>query len=329
MINRENWLDSKLYIAYMTSKGLDGTTIGQAKRCLWHLLMWADEKPFGQARSIDPPFPAYLLTSRNDGKAKQLSASSMNKICQNVRAFFEFIRAEHPGRYRLISKGWVETVKPGTRHGMQSIYREHEFYTVDQVRRLATIAVKSLRQERDRAAAVFLFLSAMRVQAFVSLPLKCVDLDRLIVQQLPEMGVKTKNRKAAKTALLRVNDLLEVVRAWDTKMRGAGQTDEDLWFPVLSHLGEFTHLKANNFKDRPQDVSKGVRLLCGLAGVPYMSMHKFRHGHIYFMMKRIKDMKGLKALSQNVMHSSVAITDGIYGRLVSDDIQDTYEDVGE
>jgi integrase len=186
-----------------------------------------------------------------------------------------------------------------------------------------------LRQERDRAAVVFLFLSAMRAQAFASLPLKCVNLDKLIVQQLPEMGVKTKNRKAAKTALLRINDLLEVVRAWDAKMRAAGQTEEDLWFPVLTHLGEFSHEPVSNFANRRQDISKGVMALCKQTGVPYMSLHKFRHGHIYFMMKRVKDMRQLKALSQNVMHSSVAITDGIYGRLVSDDIQDTYEEFGE
>jgi hypothetical protein len=46
------------------------------------------------------------------------------------------------------------------------------------------------------------------------------------------------------------------------------------------------------------------------------------------MMRRVKDMKQLKSLSQNLMHSSVAITDGIYGKLVSDDIAEMYEEIG-
>ena len=34
-------------------------------------------------------------------------------------------------------------------------------------------------------------------------------------------------------------------------------------------------------------------------------------------------MEQLKAISQNVMHSTVGITDGIYGNLVSDDVHAT------
>jgi hypothetical protein len=40
-------------------------------------------------------------------------------------------------------------------------------------------------------------------------------------------------------------------------------------------------------------------------------------------------MKGLKSLSQNLMHSSVAITDGIYAKLVSDDVAEMYGGIGE
>mgnify|MGYP006991979149 CR=1 FL=1 len=39
-------------------------------------------------------------------------------------------------------------------------------------------------------------------------------------------------------------------------------------------------------------------------------------------------MAGLKAVSQNVMHSSVAITDGIYGALLEDDVHDLIQSLG-
>jgi hypothetical protein len=40
-------------------------------------------------------------------------------------------------------------------------------------------------------------------------------------------------------------------------------------------------------------------------------------------------MKGLKILSQNLMHRSVATTDGIYAPLVGDDAANLYEGMAE
>lgn len=54
----------------------------------------------------------------------------------------------------------------------------------------------------------------MRATAFGTLPIKCVDIAARKVSQLPTMGVKTKNRKAAITTLLDIPDLLEVVTDW-------------------------------------------------------------------------------------------------------------------
>jgi integrase len=55
-------------------------------------------------------------------------------------------------------------------------------------------------------------------------------------------------------------------------------------------------------------------------GVEYYSAHKLRHGHAVYALKHAKTMAELKAISQNLMHSSIGITDGIYGRLVDDDV---------
>lgn len=218
----------------------------------------------------------------------------------------------------------------GTARGMQSEYHEHEFYTLEQVRKIAELPAGNLREERDRAALCLLFLSAMRGQAFVSMPIKAVNLERMTINQFPELGVRTKNHKAARTALMRIPDLLAICQAWDDKLRAAGMSGDDYWFAVVDRW----HRKLEpgvkvNYLSRRDGLAEGVKKLCARAGIPYLSPHKLRHGHTVFMMRRVKDMKGLKALSQNLMHSSVAITDGIYGRLVSDDIQDMYEEIGE
>ena len=68
---------------------------------------------------------------------------------------------------------------------------------------------------------------------------------------------------------------------------------------------------------------KGMKRLCELANVPYKSPHMLRHGHAVFGIKHARDMRELKAASQNLMHSSISITDGIYGNLNSEDMVET------
>jgi site-specific recombinase XerD len=327
VINRENWADTRLFLAHYERIGRDAETIKRIRGILRHLLEWADATPFPKARSIDPAFPTYLLTARGDGKDRPLSAASMKKACEYSRMFFEWIRAEHLARYKLISVSWIDTIRPSVRKGVHSEFHEHKFWELAQVRAIAQLTPRNLTEERDQAAVCFMYLSAMRVGAFVSMPAAAVDLQRCKISQFPELGVHTKNGKAALTDLLRLPDLLAVVQAWDAKVRAAGAL---LWFPRVDRWHRFVGTeKETNWMTRKKLLNQGIRGLCERAGVPYLSSHKLRHGHTVFMMRRVRDMKQLKSLSQNLMHSSVAITDAIYGRLVSDDIADLYKGIEE
>ena len=54
----------------------------------------------------------------------------------------------------------------------------------------------------------------------------------------------------------------------------------------------------------------------------YHSPHKFRHGFAVYSLKHAKDISQLKAISQNLMHENISITDGIYGGLSDADIKE-------
>jgi integrase len=53
----------------------------------------------------------------------------------------------------------------------------------------------------------------------------------------------------------------------------------------------------------------------------YHSPHKFRHGHALYALKMAKDVSALKAVSQNLMHANLSITDGVYGILSDTDVK--------
>jgi hypothetical protein len=63
--------------------------------------------------------------------------------------------------------------------------------------------------------------------------------------------------------------------------------------------------------------------------LPYHSPHKFRHGNAVYSIKLAKDIAALKAVSQNLMHSNLSITDGVYGILSQTDLREQIALLGQ
>ena len=66
---------------------------------------------------------------------------------------------------------------------------------------------------------------------------------------------------------------------------------------------------------------KRMRKLFAAAGLPYKSPHKFRHGHAVYALQHARTMADYKAVSMNLMHEDIRVTDGIYAPLVSDEVK--------
>jgi hypothetical protein len=67
----------------------------------------------------------------------------------------------------------------------------------------------------------------------------------------------------------------------------------------------------------------------GATGVfEYHSPHKFRHGHAVFALKNAKNISALKAVSQNLMHANLSVTDGVYGILSEMDVKEQINNLG-
>lgn len=332
MINRENYHLVYKHLAYRKNvMQNDEGTIATYWQSLKHLLQWADARSFQDAPKIIPSFPEYLLTARNDGKEKALTPKYMEKALAHARAFFDWLRLYERG-YSGISEAWIKTLKVRRSAGTQSRLQERFYWHLEDVQKIAALKPESLRERRDRAAICFMFLSGMRIGAFVTLPVECVDLERRRIEQLPEKGVHTKNSKAAITFLLNIPDLLDVVKEWDSYVRREGLA---MWFPAIDKRDyqsftkeSFSGSHREEYKGRGYVFEDGLRNLCARAGVIYKSAHKLRHGFGVYGVKKAKDMAQLKAISQNMMHASIGITDGLYGKLAEDDLADILKDFG-
>lgn len=321
MINRENWELVQAYLKYQLEVKQNEALTGRSQWCrLRHVLEWADERSLTRAPTIRPTFPAYL--EEQERHSRRFSAQYLTSVYKTARAFFSWAKAAHPNKFRKLGGDWIETIRASRARGEQAELERRELYTVEEVIRLATFKAETLAQRRLAAGVALMFISGMRIGALVTLPIECVDLDGMRIYQLPGKGVRTKNRKAAVTSLLNVPDLVTVAREWDTLVRGRLAKDS-LWWAQLTQMGELRDAKAEeNTINRRVDFNDELKELCGRAGVPYKSSHKLRHGFAVFALKRARTMEELKAISQNLMHSTIGITDGIYGRLMEDDVHE-------
>lgn len=291
---------------------------------LVHLLEWADNRRFIQAPNIRPTFPEYILTA-GKRSTNQLSSAYVHKAVSTARRFFGWAIQNKAG-YGSILPGWLHTLKPPR---MVEEPSEHEAVTLEYVRSLANAPVRTLREERVQAASVFWFLSGIRVGAFVTLPVKAVDIEALEVKQWPSLGVKTKFSKHATTFLLNIPDLLEVVSKWDRLLRLKLEPESNWFAPITPDTQEIDMKPGPLGRERHTRARKDLKDWVDRLGLPYLSPHKFRHGHAVYALQQSSTVADLKAVSLNLMHSDLKITDGIYAILSNNDVKERVTTLGK
>lgn len=319
MINRENYQLTQRYLAYLAEvEQLQGKTLANKRVHLRHLLEWADAHSFAQAPDVRPTLPRYLLSARDDGADKPLSRDHMAKICGTTRKFFAWLRLLAPGRFKDLTPAWIATLAPVRRPG-DDAPAERDIYTLADVRALLAAPAEKLTHRRTRAGVAMLFLSGMRIGAFVTLRIECVDLAQRVIKQWPALGVHTKGGKTATTYLLDIPDLLAVVQEWDSYVRQVSPAS-GLWYPALLRDGVAIDVTATSHPNRRAQFDLELRDLCQRAGVPYRSPHKLRHGHAVYALQQAQTLADYKAISQNLMHASLQTTDAVYAVLTPDDV---------
>ena len=320
MVNRQNFLWTKHYIAYLEEvRGLKSNSLSRYRFHLRHLLLWADERPLSDVAFLSPPFQAYIRDLKNKDQ-RPLSDTTKNRILQTARSFYQWAKMTNPRDFAKIPNEWIDRLQMPKRPPDHS---EHEFVSLSDVQQILDIKVEEndLVTRRDQAAAAMLFLSGMRASAFVSLPLQAVDLKNNCVYQWPnEYGVRTKNEKKATTYLLPIPVLLKVVEDWDQFVRSQVGLTAAWYTPITSRWGEHILSEEPVGKNRNVALNKRLRILFDKAGLPYRSAHKFRHGFAVYGLQHAPKIADYKAVSMNLMHEDISTTDSIYAPLLSNEV---------
>lgn len=316
MINKTNWRLVNKFLSYRLN--VDQLSKGSMRTQEIHtryLLEWAQDTSFRNAPTIRPTFPQYLLENRISDKEGQLSPVYIKKTLATARLFFTWLSDNEAG-YKQFKQAWIKTLKAKR---LAEVQKNKEYVTLQEIMAIASRPVNSVWERRTRASLIFLYLSGMRINAFVSLPVRAVDIANRCVYQYPEFGVRTKNNKSAKTFLLDIPELLKIVKEWDTEVRASGS---HLWFAPLSpETGLINPSIVEAGEHRHAIARRNFRKWLKQEGLPYYSPHKFRHGHIHYGLEHAENIADFKAVSMNAMHSNMEITDTFYSVLQDDEVK--------
>ena len=321
MINYDNYNLTRLYLEHLTQlRRLHESSVGRYRSHLSHLLVWADETSLGELAKKLPTFEQYLKTARRDDKKSTLARETVERIVATSQRFLLWAKAAHRREMRCLDLAWINAMRPPR---IEDRIAVHEFVTLDEVKQL--IMLPNPKNDwifrRNQAAAAMLFLSGARDGAFCSLSFQCVNIADRSIKQLPELGVHTKNGKGAITFLLDLPELLDVVTEWDAYARTKLPPSAAWFTPTSGSWGHRSFSAEPPGANRNIGFARQIRHLFARADLPYKRPHAFRHGHAVFGLNRAKTPADFKAVSQNLMHENMKVTEEIYAKLANDDIK--------
>lgn len=316
MIRRENWLLTEKYLkAGIKDENphISDVSIERYEFALRHLLIWADELSFEDALNTKSPsftnHVANLPARRGEG---HLSLEAQKKIILVSKKFLDWAKGNgERGTKKIELRKMKGLVHPKVTKSMGDPIS----VDLDEVLRLASFNFgESILDMRDIAALCFVYLSGARRNAVETAPIRAIEIETMCFYQYPSWGVHTKNGKSEQTFLLPIPALVDVIKRWDSFVRNNLPDTAPWFYPFENHWGNYT--LANSIGDRASSTALIDRFesLYEKAGMKelYKSPHKYRHGHAVYSLSRCKTMADYQAVSRNLMHSSLAITDGIY-----------------
>lgn len=322
MVSRENYKLVKDHLQYLQEVGqLSSSSLQRNWFWLRHLLLWAGETLLSRAAIIRPAFPAYVSALSGRQGESNLAAISQKKIIAAAKRFFLWAKSMGYRDYTQLPSAWIDTLRPPR---YNSPNKEHVYVTLDEALELATYPVDplDLALRRDQAAAAMLFLSGARSSAFATLPIHAVNIPDRSINQWPELGVMTKNHKKGTTFLLPIPRLLTIVEEWDQLVRSKLPPAAPWYTTIENHWGEQKLTATIPGENRNQMLAKRLRKLYDAVGIPYKSAHKFRHGHAVYGLQHARTMADYKAISLNLMHHDIEITDSLYAPILSDEVKE-------
>lgn len=300
------------YFAYCRgAEGLTESTINKYAQCIFKWQTCFKEVDFTEINKEKcDEFKKFL---KQEAEKNNTSLSNQYDILRHLKRFFLWL-TEQKG-YENVKKtdiAYLRLSKSETRIALER--KDKETPSLKEIQNVVhRIQPTTEVDMRDRALVAFLILTGIRISALVSLPMQAFDPFKLLINQDPGLGVKTKNSKKILSTFLPIfwDEGERIFLDWYNHLKSKGFGPQKPIFPASKSLS----LKSvsDKFWQTSGPVRQMIRERCKEAGVSYYNPHSFRHSAAEFMSERGLTEADKRAISLVFGHENVGTTFGTYG----------------
>lgn len=294
MISRDNFSVLNSYFAWRANN-LSDNSIALYQSYMVSFLTFLGNEDFKRSIfSKGPNYKNFLLYQKRDAP---YSAAYLRKQFSAIRAYLTWYRDER-GLIKL-TDSWIRSNFSLTRKE-ENLFtadafenEQKKFFTLAEIGQIAQTPTSRLVDERIKAGAAFLFLSAMRISAFLTLPIAAFNPSNRYIYQTSDFHVKTKNSKNSTTKLINgieYPELLQTVYAWDAKIRG-NFPPETPWFTNIDPKTGKLSADVPYGLCRDSGFREDLNAFLAKIGIPPRGPHAFRHTHIRYGRKKAHNME--------------------------------------
>ena len=301
------------------AEGYSDKTIDCIEKAIWVYEEFTKDNDYANYSARQAKlFKQWLSSKKKKRTSQTIALTTQYHHLRHIRAFFLWLSSK-PGYKSRIHAHDVQLLKLDKKQSrMATSVKQTKYPSLTYVKTLCqSIKIKNDVDRRDQALIDFHMLSAMRVSAIFSLPIKCFDPSSLEVFQYPKLGVQTKFSKQIVTTLFSFDkELLSYILDWVNYLK------EEKLFNDLAPLFPRTKLQHRAVDDICFEgttiepvfwqgegaILKIFKRRMKAARLDYYSPHKFRHASIAEARKYCRTEEQRKAVSQNVGHENVGTT---------------------
>jgi integrase len=325
--NYKNETIKRKYYKYLqNSKGYSAKSIECFKKAIWLWQEFTNNNDFiyfNQTKVEE--FKEWLKDKNKKNSQEKVGLSYRYDILRYLKLFFDWL-SKQSGYKSKINETAVDylnltrgEVKIATQPRTRQIPALEEAKTL-----IESIKGNTEIEMRDKALISLIFLTGARISAIASLPIESFDREKLIIDQDPKLGVKTKNSKRIITALITFSykEPLDYFLGWfDYLVGGKKFKPNDPIFPATktengkdNNIGYYNTDKVEPvFWKSSASPRKIFENRSERAGIKYYHPHTFRHLLVNEVSKLPLSEEQRKAISQNLGHEDVGTTFGSYG----------------
>ena len=197
------------------------------------LLSWADGRDLLHAPRFRIDFLGYLY-KRGEKTGRQYSDNYVYSACLFVRDFFRYCKAVLPDEdTKLVSDHWLKSLVPQRSSAKRLCFA---WLTDVELREILSYRFEQNRLRRAQAAVLLSSVTGMSTAALLSIPIKEIDFDKMLVYQYPERGVYTEKLVSGITHIFPDEETIGFLKCYTEELKKVSPED-CTWFIRFSRHG--------------------------------------------------------------------------------------------